>query len=159
MSSRTAGSLVILLVATHVGLALAYTLPRGMVPERAYHWSVRYMRPLFHQQWNLFAPDPPACECRVQVALRDGSWRAIVPDDRHYLVHRMARPLADHLHERIMQGDTVVLPVLSGALRGLVRDIGREVPEPRFRLVERCILPGHPGRRSERVHLLKLPAR
>lgn len=115
------------------------------------------MRSIFHQQWNLFAPDPPTCACTLQVGLPDGSWRPLVRDDDHYLVHRMARPLADHVQEQVLHGDTIMMPVLSGAMRGLVRDIGRELPGLRFRLVERCVQdPDRPTQRVERITPLHL---
>lgn len=160
MSPRTARLVVVTVVAVHIGLVLAYSLPQAIVPDRLFFWSQRYVRPLFHQQWNLFAPDPPTCECTVQVGLPDGSWRPLVSDDDHYLVHRMARPLADHVQEQIQQGDTVIMPVLSNAMRGLVRDIGREVPGLRFRLVERCVEdPGRPMERAGRITPLHLSER
>lgn len=150
--------MVVLIIVAHLGLALAYTLPGQFVPERLFSWGERYMRSIFHQQWNLFAPDPPTCMCRVEVGLPDGTWRPIVPDDRPYLVHRMARPLADHVQEQVAQGDTVLLPVLAAGLRGLVRDIGRDVHTLHFRLVGRCIVdPSKPAERSERITALRLP--
>ncbi len=157
MSPRIARCIVIVTVVTHLGFVLAYSLPRAIVPERLFFWSQRYVRPLFHQQWNLFAPDPPTCECALQVGLPDGSWRPLVSPDDHYLVHRMARPLADHVQERLQHGDTVLLPVLSNAMRALVRDIGRETPALRFRLVERCVDdPDQPVERDERITPLHL---
>lgn len=157
MRPRTTHILVVAIVAGHIGLVLAYSLPRAMVPDRLFFWSQRYVRPLFHQQWNLFAPDPPACECTLQVGLPDDSWRPLVSDDDHYLVHRMARPLADHVQEQLQRGDTVIMPVLSDAMRGLVRDIGRQLPGLRFRLIERCVEdPDRPGERDERITPLHL---
>ena len=31
-----------------------------------------YARPLFHQQWDLFAPDVPPCGCTIEVKTEDG---------------------------------------------------------------------------------------
>lgn len=152
MSTRQQRLLVSILVTGHVLLVLAYTLPSSMVPTKAQAWGLRYTRPLFHQQWLLFAPDPPLCSCQVQVGLHNGTWRPIIADDAHYLKHRMARPLADHVQEQVLAGDTILLPVLDKALRNMVRDMGREVDGFRFRLVERCVTdPLHPELREYRV--------
>lgn len=157
MSTRMGRLVVGLLVTAHIGFALMYTLPRAFVPDRVFYWSQHYMRPIFHQQWNLFAPDPPICACRVEVGLPNGTWRSIAVDDRHYLVRRMARPLADHVYEQVQRGDTLLIPVLSAALRGMVRDLSREVPDPRYRSVARCITdPADPWRRTEHITPLRL---
>lgn len=149
---------VVLIVVVHVVLLLAYTLPPALVPERLQLLSMRYVRPLFHQQWTLFAPDPPTCYCSVQVAPADGRWRPLVPPDAHYLKRRMARPLADHVQERMLAGDSILMPVLAQALRNMARDIGREDGAMHFRLLERCIAhPDHPDQRTERVTPLRLP--
>lgn len=47
----------------HTLLLAAYVLPTGMVPGRVQVIGQAYARPLFHQWWGLFAPDPPACSC------------------------------------------------------------------------------------------------
>lgn len=148
--------LVALLVAGHTLLVLAYTLPGSMVPARIQALGLRYTRPLFHQQWLLFAPDPPLCSCQVQLGLPDGTWRPVISDDAHYLKHRMARPLADHVQEQVLAVDTVLLPILEKALRNMVRDSGREVDGLQFRLVEHCVTDReHPELREERVTLLR----
>ncbi len=148
--------LVALLVAGHTLLVLAYTLPGSMVPARIQALGLRYTRPLFHQQWLLFAPDPPLCSCQVQVGLPDGTWRPVISDDAHYLKHRMARPLADHVQEQVLAGNTVLLPILEKALRNMVRDIGQEVDGLQFRLVQHCVTDReHPELREQRVTLLR----
>ncbi|HPJ53017.1 MAG TPA: hypothetical protein PLF80_08815 [Flavobacteriales bacterium] len=55
--------LALALALGHTLLLAAYVLPTGMVPERAHVIGQAYARPLFHQWWGLFAPDPPACSC------------------------------------------------------------------------------------------------
>lgn len=158
MSPRSARIVVTVIVAVHMGMALAYTLPEALVPERARFWSQWYMRGLFHQQWRLFAPDPPMCACRVEVAAAAGPWRPLVPIDDHYLLKRMARRVADHVHEEVAGGGGEVMPVLAQALRGLAERRAGDVREPRFRLVERCVEdPEQPGHRSERITVLRLP--
>jgi len=149
--------IVVALVATHALLLLAYTLPQSWVPTRLQGVAQRYVRPLFHQQWNLFAPDPPLCACSIEVGLSDGIWQPIISPQEHYLVRRMARPLADHIHDRNQHGDTVVMPVLAQALRRLTRDL--EHPSTvRFRSVSRCVVdPAHPEGRSLEIIELVLP--
>ncbi|MEO8069321.1 MAG: hypothetical protein ABI599_16605 [Flavobacteriales bacterium] len=62
-------------VAGHTLLLAAYTFPSGWVPLRLRYWSQAYARVLFHQDWRLFAPDPPECGCALQVRLApDGPW-------------------------------------------------------------------------------------
>lgn len=137
-------------------LLLAYTVPQQWVPTRLQAASRMYVRPLFHQQWLLFAPDPELCTNELQVGLPNGAWRPVFAPDAYWLKRRMARPLADHVAHRMMHGDTIVLPVLEQAMRSAVRDIGREVAGLKFRLVERCVQdPEHPEQRTERITPLR----
>ena len=50
--------------------------PRGtpvqVVPVRMRYWSQAYARVLFHQDWRLFAPDPPPCGCSIEVTGEPG---------------------------------------------------------------------------------------
>lgn len=157
MSARLFRSIISMIVAAHLILVLAYTLPRGWVPDRLYAWGQRYTRPWFHQRWALFAPDPADCDRVLEVGFPDGTWRPLIPADRPYLVRRMARPLAQLVSDDLRAGRTVD-PVLARAMRGLVRDIGREVPDLHFRLVERCIVdPGEPAQRMTNLFILDLP--
>lgn len=57
----------IAIAAVHTLLLLAYTLPARWVPVRLRYWSQAYARVPFHQDWRLFAPDPPACGCAIEV--------------------------------------------------------------------------------------------
>lgn len=158
MSSRSARLLVVILVATHVAMLLAYTLPAGFVPQRLQAWSTWIVRPLFHQRWNLFAPDPSPCHCRVEVALADDSWMPLIPGDRHYLLRRMDRPLAELIRSAVERGDSVLRPILADALRGLARDIARDAGPLRYRLVQHCITdPGRPVEREVHITPLELP--
>ena len=137
----------------HFALLACYTLPRTWVPERLYYWSVTYARPLFHQGWNLFAPDPPRCSCELQVGLNEQDWRPLNAPQDHYLVTRMSRNIAAYLDGAVPFGDTLyVEPLMEQAMRGLVRDLGREVPDLRFRAVQRCVIDDHrPLDRMERI--------
>ena len=51
----------------HTFLLAAYTMPEHVVPLRFRFWSQAYARVLFHQDWRLFAPDPPACGCFIAI--------------------------------------------------------------------------------------------
>jgi hypothetical protein len=55
-----------------------------------------YARPLFHQKWELFAPDPPLCSSTLSCE----------PDD-HYLVDRIHRNLAYHIGTFIHNKDSI----------------------------------------------------
>lgn len=124
----------------HFALLACYTLPRAWVPERLYYWSVTYARPLFHQGWKLFAPDPPRCSCELQVSVNAQDRRPLDAPQDHYLVTRMSRNIAAYLDAAVPFGDTLyVEPLMENAMRGLVRDVGREVPNLRFRAVQRCV--------------------
>jgi hypothetical protein len=110
-------------------------------------------RPLVHQGWDLFAPDPPRCSCKVQVGLQSTDWRALDASQDHYLVTRMHRNIAAYLDGQRPFGDTLyVEPLMEQAMRAMVRDIGREVPGLKFRAVQRCVTDDHrPWERTERV--------
>lgn len=150
---------VVILVSIHLLLVLCYTLPRTWVPDRLFYLGQRHVRPLFHQRWELFAPDPSVCDRSVQVALPDGSWRSVVGPDHHYTLRRAVRPLADLIASDLDQGRGMVRTEVAKALRGLVRDIGREVPDLRFRLVQRCVVdPAEPVHRTHTITLLRLPS-
>ncbi len=157
MDRRIAWALVSVIVTMHLTVVLAYTLPVGWVPERLHAWSQHYVRPWFHQRWNLFAPDPSPCDRELEVGLPDGTWRPLIPEDRPYLLRRMSRPLAQMVSDGLRSGGSLD-PILAGSLRGLVRDIGRDVPDLRFRLVERCVVdPQEPAHRAVTFTLLDPP--
>lgn len=139
-------------LAVHFALLACYTFPRQWVLDRLFFWSVSYARPLFHQGWNLFAPDPPRCSCELQVGIGE-DWRPLDAAQDHYLVTRMKRNIAAYLDGARPFGDTLyVEPVMEQAMRGLVRDIGREVPDLRFRAMQRCVTDDrHPLERTERI--------
>ncbi|MGV3636655.1 MAG: hypothetical protein ACO1NQ_03310 [Flavobacteriales bacterium] len=158
MSARRARVLVAILVAIHIVLLLAYTLPKTFVPQRVQAWSTVIVRPLFHQRWNLFAPDPSPCHCRVEVGLSAADWRPLIPDDRNHVLRHMDRPLAELIRADVERGDTVLRPILADALRGLARDIARDAGPLRYRLVLHCITdPKRPLQRARRIIPLALP--
>lgn len=59
--------LPLILALAHTLVLAFYAFPADLIPERLRFWSSTYTRPLFHQQWNLFAPDVPPCGCTIEV--------------------------------------------------------------------------------------------
>ncbi len=156
---RSGRILATLLVSAHLLVVMAYTLPRSWVPDRLYELGERIVRPLFHQRWNLFAPDPSPCHCQVEVGLGDSDWRPLIPGDRHYLLRRMDRPLAELIRSDVQRGGTLLRPILADALRGLARDIARDAGPLRYRLVQHCITdPERPAERATCITRLELPS-
>lgn len=128
----------VVVLALHFGLLACYTLPEAWVPERLQVLSGVYVRPLFHQQWRLFAPDPPRCSGELQVAVGE-DWQPVGRPQDHYLVTRMTRSLADYAGGQEPLPDTLHMDARLGqAMQALVRDMGREVPV-HFRLVQQCV--------------------
>ena len=79
----------IALAALHALLIAAYTLPPEAVPVRVRYWSQAYARLLFHQDWRLFAPDPPACSCVLQVPQANGDVHGLAQVHDHFIWRRM----------------------------------------------------------------------
>jgi hypothetical protein len=147
-----------LIVGVHTLLLACYVFPASLVHERLQAWGQAYARPFFHQQWRLFAPDPPLCSCGVEVGLPGGDWRPIDAPFNHYLQRRQAQGIARYVQAEVHRGDTVPDPALVQAMRSMVRDIGREVPDLRFRLVEQCVEdPQRPMLRTRRITRLHTP--
>lgn len=156
METRTKHLIVIGLVALHVFMLAAYTLPVQFVPEKLHVLSVRYVRPLFHQQWHLFAPDPPLCSCELEVEEISGEWHPLVNASFDPLPRRMARHLAEYVQDGIAEGDHRPIPVLQQAIRSMVRDTTGETDSLQFRLVEECVQdPDLPMDRETRITLLE----
>lgn len=121
----------------HILLLAAYTGPERWVPPRLRAWSVAWVRPLFHQGWDLFAPDPPRCSCVLQARAGNGPWRALAHEEG-LLARRMARHLAAYAGGGAVLPDTLVLSQRwAPAMRTLAI---REGVGPRsFRAVQRCL--------------------
>jgi hypothetical protein len=150
---------VITLVVVHMLFLAAYTLPQQFVPTRLAAWAQVLVRPLFHQEWHLFSPDPPTCSCELEVAVDGKRIAPILPSDANYLRKRMARHLADHVGESITPEHPVPIPILQKAMRSMARDIGRDTDRLQFRLVQQCALdPALPTEREERITPLTLAA-
>ena len=156
--------IVLALVALHTALLACYTFPEALVPEKLRVLGQLYARPLFHQQWRLFAPDPPLCDCCLQWSTAASGWHDLRYGNEDYLHRRTLQSLARHVQAEVQSGDTVPAPQLVRAMRGIVYHgsfdpgRGRVMPELRFRLVERCVIdPSAPAIRAERVTLLRTP--
>ncbi len=62
----------------HFGWTYFYTAPPEFNCEKLQHVSNHYMQPFFHQNWALFAPDPPDRNITVEVRVDSSStWRNI----------------------------------------------------------------------------------
>ena len=112
----------IVIAVGHVLLLASYTMPQDVVPTRVRYWSQAYARVLFHQDWRLFAPDPPACGCSIMV--RDP--RANDPsglEDLHrgFIWKRMASNACRYAEASCDRGrgDVVVGEVLRNSLLGM----------------------------------------
>lgn len=140
---------VIAVVALHSVLIAAYTLPNVLVPEQLRVIGQWYARPLFHQQWKLFAPDPPLCSCALEWRQGDAVWRPVATAGMHYLELRMVQNHCLWLAEGLPGAEGAALP----ALLRLTRTCASSAP--RFRLVEECVTDA--SRPSERrTHLIPL---
>ncbi len=148
--------LVAVLVMLHMTLLAAYTFPSAWVPDLLRIWSGVLARPLFHQQWELFAPDPPLCSCEAQVSFEADLWRSLHQHQDHYLEQRMVQNIARHLQQAV-RSDVPVNSFLAGALREACSPYG-DPAQARFRLMEHCITdPQRPAVRELRLTPIQLP--
>jgi len=151
-------------VLLHTLLLAAYTFPETVVPERFRVVGQWYARPLFHQQWKLFAPDPPLCSCVLEGRFGQAAWFSIDRGPDTYLQRRTVQNLARHVQAEVQLGHTVLDPHLVQAMHVniLYSDDGPgrgvKLPIPEFRLVELCITdPLRPAERTERITQLPTP--
>ena len=92
----------------HTLLLAAYTMPTVLVPMRVRYWSQAYARVLFHQDWRLFAPDPPECGCSLEV--NSGGlfgWRAMDGLHEHFAWDRMCANACRFAEATTSSTDTV----------------------------------------------------
>lgn len=127
------------MLAVHFLLVVAYTAPKERVPPRVRVWAVAWVRPLFHQGWDLFAPDPPACACRLEVRNTAGRWVGLADGHRGWLAQRASRNLAAYLGGGGPLPDTVLVgKQLSMAISAMARDGAGAGPIPQVRAVQAC---------------------
>lgn len=152
------------LVGLHLLLMAAYTLPVQLVPERLRLIGQWYARPLFHQQWRLFAPDPPLCSCALEYSY-GGQWWSIDRGPEHWAQRRAVRTLAHHVQAWVACGERTLPVPLTRAMDTMVHytigepGVGRPSPPPPvYRLVERCVTdPADPASRELRITPLQRP--
>ncbi len=156
--------LFISMITLHSLLLACYTFPRAWVPEKLRVIGQFYARPLFHQQWLLFAPDPPMCSCGLEAKWGTRPWASIDRGPSGYLKRRTVQALARHVQSEVHAGDTIPAKELVHAMRAMALysefepGEGRSLPRVEFRLVESCATdPGRPAQREERVTHLHVP--
>lgn len=150
--------MVIIVVGLHTLLLLVYTLPVQFVPGVFRSLSITSIRPLLHQSWQLFAPDPPPCSCAIEVILNENDIRPI-DQDRGYLQKRMAQTIARSIQSELEQGDSLPRPEMVRSMKRMVGDIERELGDLEFQLREECIVePRAPTERIVRITKLKTAA-
>lgn len=114
---------VLFLVGLHLVLLAAYTFPDAWVPTRLRYWSQAYARVLFHQDWRLFAPDPPACGCSLEFYTSDSrGWLRVEDLHDHVVWSRMCANACRFAEASALPGDTIarVPEALAGSLHGLL---------------------------------------
>jgi hypothetical protein len=128
------------LAVAHTFLLAAYTFPQEWVPTRLRYWSQAYARVFFHQDWRLFAPDPPACACSLEVLPTPaGEWEELANAHSHFVWRRMAANACRFGEALVRPGDTVIdAPI---ALTVSLEQMAEELPRKdtlRVRIVRRC---------------------
>ncbi len=156
--------IAIVVVVVHTALLACYTFPSALVPEKLRVLGQFYARPLFHQQWLLFAPDPPLCSCQLQAQWGTRPWSSIDRGPASYLQRRTVQALARHVQAEVHAGDTIPAIELVQAMRSMAHysefesGEGRTPPTVQFRLVEQCVVdPARPSQREEHITNLHLP--
>jgi DNA-binding transcriptional LysR family regulator len=156
--------IAVVVVALHTALLACYTFPSAFIPEKLRVLGQLYARPVFHQQWRLFAPDPPRCACRIESRWGARTWITLDHRQTNFLERRTAQAIARHIQAGVHEGDTMVSAVLLPAMRSMALyseyepGVGRPLPSMEFRLVEHCVTDAeHPRLREERITQLRMP--
>lgn len=120
--------------AVHIALLAAYTFPEQVVPTRLRYWSQAYARVLFHQDWRLFAPDPPACSCSIEFRTGAGAWRELEVLHHHFVWRRMAANACRYAEQTGVTGgpDRMMPDALAISLMNMTGDRGRDLHEYRL---------------------------
>lgn len=138
-------AIIVAVVLLHTLLLAAYTFPEELVPERMRIIGQWYARPVFHQRWKLFAPDPPQCSCALQLSYDTLSWQPVASSSAHYLEQRIVQNHCLWLSEDYPGME-------EQAHLALLRLADDATTATRFRLVEECITdPALPAERSTRI--------
>lgn len=134
------GRIALLCAVAHTLLLACYTLPAPWVPVRLRFWSQAYARVLFHQDWRLFAPDPPACGCTIEVRPSpEAQWQALGAAHPHFVWSRMCANACRFAEAAYHPGDTAIIapPALTRSLEAMAGDLPRKGPL-RFRVRRAC---------------------
>lgn len=86
-STYLKGTVIIILLFSHFTISYFYTAPEQLNNAELKLASGNYMKPYFHQHWNLFAPEPPLNNVTVSVSLDHGAtWKNLSEEilDQHY---------------------------------------------------------------------------
>lgn len=129
--TSVAKALAIAAAALHFALLVAYTFPAERVPVRVRFWSQAYARVLFHQDWRLFAPAPPACGCFLEVkGSDDAAWTALVDHRNHFIWRRMCANACRYAEAGLAPGSaTVKAPLpLTRSLENMAEAVPRKGP-------------------------------
>ena len=150
--NRSSKRIVVGIVGLHAFMLASYTFPEQLVPERLRVIGQLYARPVFHQQWRLFAPDPPLCSCELEMAIGNEHWRPIIRQEDGFLDRRIAQSIARNIQRALSEGEKKRDPRMIASMRSMVRDIHREQQGLRFRLLEYCVIDSRrPDDRKTRI--------
>lgn len=115
---RRASLIALAVFVLHFGFAVLYLLPGSWLPYKAKQVVYHYTVPLFHQNWQLFAPVPPKSNDKLEYRVADeaGNWSAWRDAG--------AELLQQHRRYRV---------TWHGKLYNNYEDIGRRVNEAHYR--------------------------
>jgi hypothetical protein len=86
-STYLKGTVIIILLFGHFTISYFYTAPDKLNNAELELASGNYMKPYFHQHWNLFAPEPPLNNVKVSASVDGGvTWRNLSEEilEQHY---------------------------------------------------------------------------
>lgn len=81
------GGVIIAFLVIHFSISYFYTAPEEINSYELELASGNYMKPFFHQHWDLFAPEPPDINVTVEVSQDKGTtWRNLSEEilNEHY---------------------------------------------------------------------------
>lgn len=110
------GRAAIGLAVVHTLVLAAYTMPGGMLPDRFRYWAQAYAGVLFHQDWRLFAPDPPACACSLLVTHPGEGPEPLADAHDHFIWRRMSANACRFVEATVANGVGPMPAVLARSL-------------------------------------------
>lgn len=118
------GRAAIGLAVVHTLVLAAYALPADLVPDRCRFWAQAYAGVLFHQDWRLFAPDPPACACTLVVERVGKGTEPLADAHDHFIWRRMSANACRFVEAAMASGRGPMPAVLQRSLAGMVAQDG-----------------------------------